>query len=174
MPDDLSSPSTPNNTDPHMGLLLSKDGPTPDCSAAGADITNVKGIKLSELGFDINNGTHCGAGAPRFNVVTSDNVLHFLGCSAGTKTFAPQDPTAWARVRIDPSNPAQAFPTPVLPSTTIVSISIIFDEGTDTSPPVPPSGLAVIDNIDINKTLVGAGKSDSVKSDGGKPKKEGD
>jgi hypothetical protein len=55
-----------------------------------------------------------------------------------------------------------------------VSISIIFDEGTDTSPPVPPSGLAVIDNIDINQTPVGAGKSDSGRSDGGKPKKEGD
>jgi hypothetical protein len=138
-----------------MGLLLSKNGLTSDCSAAQANITNVKGKTLTELGFDVRNGSHCGAGAPRFDVQASDG-FHFLGgCSNGTATPAPQDPTAWTRVRIDPTNPAQAFP-PIASGATIVNISIIFDEGTDTSGGMP--GLAVIDNIDINGTLVAAGK----------------
>jgi hypothetical protein len=147
----------PNKKDPHFGLLLSKNGPTPDCSSAGAKIRRVKGIALTEIGFDIRNGTHCGAGAPRFNVLATDSPnVHFLGgCSNGTQTAAPQDP-AWTRVRIDPSNPAQAFP-PIAAGATIKSIEIVFDEGTDE---VPGAGLAVIDNIDINGKLVGAREDD--------------
>src|SRR4051812_4619263 len=33
----------PNRNDPHRGLLLSKNGPTADCSAAGATIQGVRG-----------------------------------------------------------------------------------------------------------------------------------
>ncbi len=148
LPDNLG----PNpNDDQQYGLLLSKNGPTTDCSAAGADITGVKGITLTELGFDYRNGTHCGAGAPRFNVAATDG-FHFLGgCSNSTQTPAPQDPTAWTRVRINPTNAAQAFP-PIATGATVISIEIVFDEGTDTAGGSP--GLAVIDNIDINATLV--------------------
>jgi hypothetical protein len=139
-----------NKGDERKGLLLSKNGHTLDCSAAGASFTGVKGITLTELGFDIRNGTHCSAGAPRFNVVATDG-FHFIGgCSNGTPTAAPQDPGAWTRVRIDPSNPAQAFP-PIVSGATVVSIEIVFDEGTDGG---PGAGLAVIDNIDVNGTLI--------------------
>ena len=54
LPDDGSSPNTPSD-DPHDGLLLSKNGPTPDCSAAGAVIKGAKGILVTTtfaLGFD--------------------------------------------------------------------------------------------------------------------------
>jgi hypothetical protein len=165
--------TNPNKKDPHTGLLLSKNGPTPDCSAAGADVTKVKGITLTEIGFDIRNGTHCGAGAPRFDVQASDG-FHFLGgCSNGTPSPAPQDPLRWTRIRIDPSNPAQANP-PIAAGATIQSISIIFDEGTDTVVFPPGSnGLADIDNIDINGVLVGSGPSNSGKPEGGKPHGEG-
>jgi hypothetical protein len=61
--------------DPHLGLLLNKNGPTGDCSAAGARIHGVEDLKVGPspdaafvLGFDYRNGTHCGAGSPRFNV----------------------------------------------------------------------------------------------------------
>lgn len=139
----------PNKNDDRNGLLLSKNGPTPDCSAAGADITGAEGAVLTELGFDIRNGTHCGAGAPRFNLEATDG-FHFVGgCSNGTQTPAPQDPANWTRVRIDPSNPGQTFP-PVAPGAKVKSISIIFDEGTDGG---TGAGLAVIDNIDINGVL---------------------
>jgi hypothetical protein len=150
-----SNPSNPadnlNKNDDRNGLLLSKNGATADCSAAGADITGVDGAVLTELGFDIRNGTHCGAGAPRFNLEATDG-FHFVGgCSNGTQTPAPQDPANWTRVRIDPSNPGQTFP-PVASGAKVKSISIIFDEGTDGG---PGAGLAVIDNIDINGVLVG-------------------
>jgi len=38
---------------------------------------------------------------------------------------------------------------------TAASVSIVFDEGYDTGP--DNFGLAVLDNIDVNGTLVGAG-----------------
>jgi len=142
--------TNPNKKDPHEGLLLSKNGPTTDCSSAGAKITGVQGITLSQLGFDIRNGTHCGGGAPRFNVTASDGS-HFVGnCAVGTQSPAPQDPAAWTRVRF---TPAQAVP-PITPGATVKSIEIVFDEGTDNP---PGAGLAVIDNIDINGVLVGRG-----------------
>ena len=132
-------------------LILSKNGPSADCSAAGASLKGVKGITLTELGFDIRNGGHCGAGAPRFNVMASDG-FHFLGgCGNGTQTpNTPQD--GWTRVRINPSNPAQAFP-PIALGATIVSIDIILDEGVDAGADF--SGIAILDNIDVNGVLVG-------------------
>ena len=135
----------------NQALLLSKDGLTTDCSSAGAEIKGVKGITLTELGFDIRNGGHCGAGAPRFNVNATDG-FHFLGgCANGTKTLNTPAP-GWMRVRIDPTNAGQAFP-PITPGATIKSIEIVFDEGVDTGPDF--SGFAILDNIDINGTLVG-------------------
>jgi hypothetical protein len=137
----------PNKQDPHEGLLLSKNGPTPDCSSAGAKITGADGNTVTELGFDIRNGTHCGGGAPRFNVTTTDGVFHFVGnCTLGTTSPAPQDPSAWTRVRF---SPAVAIP-PITPAETIKAIEIVFDEGTDAG---PGAGLAVIDNIDISGVL---------------------
>jgi hypothetical protein len=144
---DLST--NPNKNDEHDGLLLSKNGPTPDCSAAGATIKGVKGMVVTSpfvLGFDFRNGNHCGAGAPRFNITTDHgSFFSFLGgCSNSTLTPAPQDPTAWTRARIDVFNPAQAFPV-LVPGMTITSLEIVFDEGTDSG-----NGLAIIDNIFIN------------------------
>jgi hypothetical protein len=156
LPDDGSSNTAPTNRDPHSGLLLSKNGLTSDCSAAGATIEGVKGIVVTELGFDYRNGTHCGAGAPRFNLVTEDNVLHFIGgCANATPTPAPQNPLEWSRVRFNPASAAQAFP-PVAAGAKIKSLSIIFDEGTDTAGTEDPRGvgLSVIDNIDVNGKLI--------------------
>jgi len=163
LPDNGSSnvtPSTPPNTDPHLGLLLSKNGATADCSAAQATITGAPAITISattEFGFDYRNGGHCGAGAPRFNITTDDNVTHFGGCAGGTKTPAPQDPAQWTRVRL---LPAQFFP-PMLPGAKVKDIGIVFDEGTDSTSTDDPSGvgLAVIDNIDINGQLITKGKN---------------
>jgi hypothetical protein len=138
------------------GLILSKNGTTPTNASAGASVNGVKGITLTELGFDergnfaLNSGGHCGAGATRFNVVTTDGVTHFLGgCANATKT---QDTPAqgWFRVRIDPTNLGQAFP-PVTPTEKVKSIDLVFDEGTDTGPDF--SGFAILTNIDVNGQL---------------------
>jgi hypothetical protein len=164
--------TTPN--DPHTGLLLSKNGPTADCSSAGAQITGVAGIvttATSHLGFDYRNGGHCGAGAGRFNVTVKNGsvqTFHFVGgCSNdSTPTPAPQDPAQWTRVRFELSNPAEAFP-PIPVGSTIVSISILYDEGTDSVLVGDPMGigLAVIDNIDIDGRTIASGDNNAPKKD---------
>jgi hypothetical protein len=147
----------------NQGLLLAKTGSTSTNAAATAELKNVKGIKLTELGYDIRKpasiansaGSHCGAGAPRFNIETSDGVIHFLGCGASAPTVAILN-AGWLRLRwtAQLSSPASTFP-PVLPTDTVKSIQIIFDEGQDTLP--DNFGLAVLDNIDVNGTVVGRG-----------------
>src|SRR5438105_3738132 len=139
------------------GLLLVKTGPTTNDAAAGADLKGVKGITLTELGYDIRAGTHCGAGAPRFNVVTSGGILHFLGCASPPPIVPALPPSvlspSWQRLRWGPAELLLAFP-PITPTDVVTSISIVFDEGQDTP---FASGLALLDNIDVNGTLVGRG-----------------
>jgi hypothetical protein len=159
----------PNKNDAHLGLLLSKNGTTPDCSSSGARIKGVRGMEVGAdfmLGFDYRNGGHCGAGAPRFNVtvrnaVTRAETFHFVGgCANSVSISAEQDPAQWSRVRFAA---AQQFP-PIPPGSRVQSISILYDEGTDTpsgsATSQEPSGvgLAVIDNIFINGRLIRRGK----------------
>lgn len=133
-------------------LFLQKLGPTANCASAGAVIDGVAGITLTSLGYDIRNDGHCGAGAPRFNVMATDG-FHFIGGCSNDTTPQPGVPAAgWTRVRFDPSNPAEAFPV-ITPGATIISIAILFDEGEDT--PLPFAGSAHIDNIEINGVLIG-------------------
>ena len=152
--------------DPHFGLLLNKNGITPDCSSSGARITGFnRGTTITELGFDYRTGGHCGAGAPRFNVVTTSGTRYFFGCIYGLHAPAPQDPLQWTRVRfVAPTPGAEGF---VFGSSEVQSISIVFDEGTDTASPDDPNGvgLAVLDNIDINGNLITRGPGNSGDND---------
>lgn len=131
-------------------LYLTKNGTTVTNAASGAKVEGVEGITLTEIGWDVRTDGHCGAGAPRFNVVTDDNVLHFIGCNSpapiSISTLVDPQGKTWERRRYDP---ATAFP-PILPGSTIKSIDIVFDEGTDQG-----VGYAFLDNIDINGTLIG-------------------
>jgi hypothetical protein len=182
---DNGGPNATTPNDPHTGLLLSKNGPTADCSSSGARITGVKGMTVDAaftLGFEYRNGGHCGAGAPRFNVVvklaSGTESFHFVGgCSNETTPIgAGQDPAQWTRVMFQTSNPAESFP--VIPAgSKIVSISILYDEGTDTANnDTQGVGLAVIDNIFINGQIITSGPSgkDKDKKDKDKDKGDGD
>jgi hypothetical protein len=138
-----------SQSDQRFGLLLSKNGTTLTNASAGVVFHGVKGIHVTQLGYDLRMGGHCGAGAPRFNLVTTDGITHFFGCHSGTKTaVAP----GWQRVRFSPTNVAQAFPV-ITPGETVESIAIVFDEGTNTDPDF--SGMVVLDNLDINGALIG-------------------
>ncbi len=149
----------------HEGLLLSKNGPTADCSSAGATVRGFrKDQPITELGFDYRNGGHCGAGAPRFNIVTSAGNTYFVGCAAGVHSPAPQDPAQWTRVRfsnVDVFPQVGTNPPFVFGTTPVRSIDIVFDEGTDTPGTEDPNGvgLAVLDNIDVNGQLATSGPS---------------
>jgi hypothetical protein len=127
-------------------LYLQKLGPTSNCAAAGATIEGVEGIVLLDIGWDVRDDGHCGAGAPRFNVRTDDGVLHFIGCNSPAPISSSVPAAGWHRFRYDP---AQAFP-PITPGSVVTSINIVFDEGEDVG-----EGFVYIDNIDINGVLIG-------------------
>ena len=176
LPDNGTSnitPSSPPNRDPHRGLLLSKDGATADCSSALARILGVGGLLVTanfHLGFDYRDGGHCGAGAPRFNVAWrldgTDGFSFVGGCTNTAPLTALQDPPQWSRATFFTADPAQSFP-PIPPGARIRSITLIIDEGTDSSSLQDPEGigLAVVDNIDINGQLITRGTGTAPNSD---------
>lgn len=133
-------------------LVLKKLGTTATNASAGASIFGVEWINIRELGFDIRSDGHCGAGAPRFNVVTADGVLHFAGCSGAAVHTAFTDPQGrpWQRVRF---SGADCFP-PINPTDIVLSIDLVFDEGTDAGTGPDATGTATLDNIDVNGTLI--------------------
>jgi hypothetical protein len=175
---DLSAPAGPgpDYTDPACttgdrdrdveGLLLSKTGPTANFASAQALITNPPDT-ITELGWDIRKpgpdgaagprGSHCGAGAPRWNIET-DQGRFFIGCNSPAATTQVSG-TGYTRLRWGASTLAVpgfvgGVPT-ALGDLDVEGLRIVFDEGYDTGP--DNFGLAILDNIDINGVLVGRG-----------------
>jgi Viral BACON domain len=143
-----SAASTTTPTDSRQqGLLLSKTSAASNQAQAGVVIRNVEGITLTELGYDIRTGGQCTAKSPRFVVVTMDDVVHKIGCSTSTSQPAPA--AGWTRLRFDPTNPAQTAPA-IAAGTKVKSIYLVLDGGPETG-----ASLVVLDNIDINGTLIG-------------------
>jgi hypothetical protein len=149
------------------GLLLAKTGPTANVAAAVAEVKGVRGKTLTELGYDLRKpggpsskrGSHCGAGAPRFNIETADGGFYFLGCNSPAADAVTVG-QGWIRLRWGGTSSLNAFnaSTGVLEDVkgkTLKSLTIVFDEGQDTGP--DNFGLAVLDNIDVNGRLVGTG-----------------
>ena len=123
------------------GLLLAKTGPTNNNAAATARLRDVPST-VTELGYDIRKGgapesalgSHCGAGAPRFDIVTKSGAIYFIGCNSppGTVTAAS---TGWTRLRWGASTMAfgqGTTPPAALSSLNVKEIDIVFDEGQDT------------------------------------------
>jgi hypothetical protein len=166
------------------GLLLAKTGPsTTNFASAAAEIKGLKkDTKLTELGWDIRKpndtddprGSHCGAGAPRWNIATADGGFFFIGCNSPPPTTQANG-GGFIRERWGggPSGIVLAFPagTPSgcavaatggqfnISNCVVTSLEIILDEGQDTGP--DNFGLTVLDNIDINGVLVGRGNTDA-------------
>jgi hypothetical protein len=136
------------------GFVMHKLCSTGTNAAAFGLISGVSGQTLigEALGFDYKNSNggfsaHCTGGSPRFNVSMSDGSFHFVGgCGNGTQSPSPRG-TGFTQVRFDAQNPGQAFP-PVPTNATIVSIQLVFDEGSDSDPAGSPE--IVLDNIFIN------------------------
>ena len=145
---DATGVSSTSSADPLVqGLLLSKTSAASVQAQAVVVIRNAEGITLTELGYDIRNGGQCTANSPRFVVVTSDDVVHKIGCATGTAQPSPA--TGWKRLRFDPSNPAQTAPA-ITPGSKVKSIHIVLDDGPETGP-----SMVVLDNININGTFIG-------------------
>ncbi len=139
------------------GFLLVKSGPTGNFASAAGEVVNESGKFLTELGYDIRKGSHCGAGAPRFNVTLQDGSSYFVGCASPPPVVIVGD--GWERRRW--GSKADGLPVPAydqksgvlttIPNNVKVkSINIIFDEGTDVGP-----GQAFLDNVDISGILIG-------------------
>jgi hypothetical protein len=162
------------------GLLLAKGGSTSNNASAEASLKKVRGITLTELGYDIKKigpvtsadspqGSHCGAGAPRFDIQTTTDFF-FIGCRSPLPTSqmfnAPGTGSAWTRLRWGngTAGSVMGFPasngyTVAIPITgTVERIDIVFDEGTDTA--LDYFGTAILDNIDVNGKLVGHSTDD--------------
>lgn len=140
----------------NAGLLLAKSGPTlGNYAAAQVNLSKVPAT-ITELGYDIRKaggdvsdprGSHCGGGAPRFNVYDDTGALHFLGCNSVPAPTVAASSDGWLRLRWDVSA--------LYSGLTITQVQIVFDEGQDTGGGPDNFGLAVLDNIDVNGTLVG-------------------
>jgi hypothetical protein len=166
---DPACPTRDSSDHENDGLVLAKTGPTTNNAAAFAEVKGVKGQPLTELGYDIRKwgpgthasalGSHCGAGAPRFDVQTTTDS-YFVGCSSPPPTMeSPGD--GWIRLRWGGSAPLVGYNSAgaLVPITgNVVSIYVVFDEGTDTGPDF--FGAAVLDNIDVNGILGGTGPDD--------------
>jgi hypothetical protein len=164
------------------GLLLEKGGPTPTNSAGTAELHNVKGTTVTELGYDIRlldyplsvSGSHCGAGAPRFDIYITDGTLFFVGCRSpladSVISGAAGSGDGWTRLQWGTGAagsvmgfcvaPAPTAECPInfmlVPITgTVQRAFIVFDEGTDTASDY--FGAAFLDNINYNGQLVGKG-----------------
>jgi hypothetical protein len=180
---DPACPTATSDTRDHKntGLLLAKTGPTiSNFASAVADIEGVEGKALTELGYDIRKpgatfvdprGSWCGAGAPRFNIETTDN-FYFLGCSSPPPDME-QDGDGFIRLTWGSGVlPVTAYATEPVCCTLqpvtgqVKRLQIVFDEGT-TLGSFPPTdaadhvelgfGLAVLDNINVNSVRVGQG-----------------
>lgn len=140
-------------------LVLKKLGPTATVASAGAAISRVRNLTLTELGFDVENLTHCSTVAPRFEVTLTDGSIFRFGCLDGTMTPIGTDSQGdtWTRVRFDNTDAVYAGGlTAVWPGFGIAqvqAIHVLFDEGTDAG--VTGAGLARLDNLDVNGKLMG-------------------
>jgi hypothetical protein len=170
------------NDQGNQGLILVKTGPTLNNAAAVADLKGLKKTVITELGYDIRKpganisdprGSHCGAGAPRFDIVV-DGSTHFIACASPVPT-SDTPGIGWQRLRWgsnDGSAPLLAYPasgtceSPAVPAdggqcdlsgVAVDEIAIVFDEGQDALGGPDQFGLAVLDNIDVNGVLVGRG-----------------
>lgn len=141
-----ASTTTPTDTR-QQGLLLSKTSAASNQAQAGVVIRDVEGMTITELGYDIRTGGQCTAKSPRFVVVTTDDVVHKIGCSTGTAQPAPA--AGWTRLRFDPANPAQTSPA-IATGSKVKSIYLVLDDGPETG-----ASMVVIDNININGTFIG-------------------
>lgn len=167
-----SATVTPTIGDPAPGIQLSK--PCPTATNAEADALIISPLTngttpistVVSAGFDIQNNTHCGAGAPRFEFALDTNT-HFvltLGCQAGH----PVDlGNGFSRISFTAADiAAGVLAAGGTPASTITQIFILFDEGTDTPlvasspgsgiPGIGTPGTAVIDNIMLNGAVFGA------------------
>jgi len=125
-----------------QALYFQKMTSTTTVAAGVAVFKGVEGLDTADLGdleFWWRDDGHCGAGAPRFNIRIKLNlgttVTQFVGCQEmvpGATAPGPHGTTFEQRT----------VPTGAILPGTVVSLSIVFDEGNDVG-----QGFVYLDNI---------------------------
>lgn len=139
-------------------LYMQKETATGEFAAALAVIKGLEGKSpsaLTGLEWEHRNDGHCGAGAPRWNLVLQDETGNFyfvfLGCAAAA--HSPGSGPNWTRDTYSAAaiQTAVANSTPAGANLTIAGLAIVFDEGQDQG-----VGYTYLDNIKVNnKTWTG-------------------
>jgi hypothetical protein len=168
---DPACPTGDDRDNGNEGVLLAKTGPTANFASALVILNQVPET-ITELGYDIRKpgpsvdprGSHCGAGAPRFNIITEQGQTFFLGCNSPPAPVQ-QTGTGWLRLRWGAGAPLQAFSaaTGALVNVSGLNVDrllIVFDEGQDAAGGPDQFGAAILDNIDVNGVLVGQGAAE--------------
>jgi hypothetical protein len=154
------------------GLLLAKTGPTSNNAEPFAELKNLKNIPITELGYDLRKtgnttapqGSTCSVQAPMFQLQTKTDV-YYIACNPPP----PDSQTAgdgFIRLRWGGTVPLMAYKNgSVLTDITGMDfdkIFIVFQDGYEgpTTADSSKFGLAVLDNIDVNGTLVGRGPTE--------------
>jgi hypothetical protein len=154
--------TVPGIGNPPPSFRLSKPCATALGAFAFADIVSTleggPAAALLTAGFDIQNGTHCGAGSPRFvlDLDAESFFVNALGCQSGT---AVDLGNGWTRITFSTAQIQAAVVTAGgNPASIITDMFVLFDEGNDT-PANPPlivtPGTAVIDNLMVNGVFFG-------------------
>jgi hypothetical protein len=90
-------------------------------------------------------------------VTLTDGTTWFIGCSSpATLPTTSDNGQGWKRLRWGPGpiNASNDGTTTVdISGRTVQSIQVVFDEGQDNG-----SGVAFLDNVDVNGALVGRGE----------------
>lgn len=165
---------TGDSSDKHNeGLLLAKTGPTANNAEPFAELKNLKGVAITELGYDLRKtgstsdlrGSTCSVQAPMFQLQDKAGDVYYIGCMSPP----PDSQVAgdgYLRLRWGAGGTLNAYKN----GTTLTNISgmkfekvyIVFQDGYQgpTTADASKFGLAVLDNIDVNGALVGEGPTD--------------
>jgi len=141
-----------------FALFLQKNTLTAEFVAAYAVVDNIEGTPVSELtglSWEHRTDGHCGAGAPRWNLVVEDpgGISHtvFLGCATADHLEPTGDPN-WMKDAYDATAiQAALLAAGVDPGATITQLYVLFDEGTDTATGglITAAGFVYLDNITV-------------------------
>jgi hypothetical protein len=162
---DDACPTGDANDNQNTGLVLAKTGPTMNNAESFVEVKGLTGVTPTELGYDIRTpdlssarGSHCGAGAPMFQLVMHNGDVYDVGCNSPASD-SQKIGNGWVRLRWGgDAAPLRGYlnGSTLQPITgKIKSVEIVFQEGQDVAP--DNFGLAVLDNIDVNKHLIGRG-----------------
>ena len=140
-----------------FGLVLAKNVDTSVVAAALAAINGPEGKTVSAatvFGYSFRADGHCGAGAPRFNVTVTDGTdeaTYAVGCANLATSTTPVN-ADWTAKTWTPANFFFLGGNPAVPlvASEIVSVVMVFDEGTDVGP-----GEAILDDIKFNNLVAG-------------------